>query len=604
MEKSSRGIGTACPVDGAPQRVLIVSASMGAGHDGAARELRSRLSDRGYTVEIVDFLDLLPLGLGAALRWFYQLQLRALPWTYEFTYRVTPILRAPTVMVDDWLTRRRFRRVVNEFRPAVIVSVYPLSSLVLGRMRRTGRLRVPVVTYLTDFSVHALWVERGVDRHLAISTASAQFATIRGARDVVARGPLVGWRFHTAGQPERAAMRSRLGLTPDTRAVLVVAGSWGVGEISATVEAIASVDEFHLIVVCGRNENLRDTLQNKRLGTIIGWTDEMPALMAAADVLVENAGGLTCMEAFASRLPVVTFRPIPGHGRDNARTMASYGVSRYAHDPGGLLVTLRELTDRGAARGAMVAKARALFVEDPSRDVEELARQSAYVDSGDTPILRSSAVPRRLVAAVSAFVMLYGLLTVGTQTVVAFGVGTARPPHTTASTIYVGVRLGDELLTDQPLLNQLRASGATAIVDAAAARSNPESLVWLTGHGVEIANGGSGHGAWLRPARARRDLEEAEGLIAKESGTRPTVFVPGRRLDAFDLYYAESTEQQVVVPDATFGPAHLPAHLKAGRVYVLDGRSGDPAAVRSALAAIEDEAAAMGIHVAPLKELR
>jgi hypothetical protein len=42
--------------------------------------------------------------------------------------------------------------------------------------------------------------------------------------------------------------------------------------IIATVEAIASVDEFHLIVVCGRNENLRDTLQNKRLGTIIGWT--------------------------------------------------------------------------------------------------------------------------------------------------------------------------------------------------------------------------------------------------------------------------------------------------------------------------------------------
>ena len=600
MKESSRGM--ASTIDGAPQRVLIVSASMGAGHDGAARELRSRLSDRGYEVEIVDFLDLLWLRLGTALRWLYQLQLRALPWTYEVTYRVTPVLRAPTVIVDDWLSRRRFRRVVNTFRPAVIVSVYPLSSLVLGRMRRTGRLRVPVVTYLTDFSVHALWVERGVDRHLAISTPSAQFATTRGARDAVARGPLVGWPFHTAGQPERAAMRSRLGLTADTRAVLVVAGSWGVGEISATVDVIASVDEFHLIVVCGRNETLRDTLQSKRLGTIIGWTDEMPALMAAADVLVENAGGLTCMEAFASRLPVVTFRPIPGHGRENARTMASYGVCRYAHDSGGLLATLRELTDRGATRGAMVAKAHALFVEDPSRDVEELARQS--VDSGDTPILRSSAVPRRMVAAASALVMLYGLLTLGTQTVVAFGVGTARPPHTTASTIYVGVRLGDELLTDQPLLNELRASGATAIVDEAAARGHTETLVWLTGHGVEIANGGSGHGTWLRPARARRDLQEAEGLIAKETGTRPTDFVPGRRLDAFDLYYAESTEQQVVVPDATFGPAHLPALLKAGRVYVLDGRSGDPAAVMSALAAIEDEAAAMGIHVAPLKELR
>ena len=60
-------------------------------------------------------------------------------------------------------------------------------------------------------------------------------------------------------------------------------------------------------------------------GTVIGWTDEMPALMAAADGLVENAGGLTAMEAFAAGVPVVTFHPIAGHGKENAKTMATSG---------------------------------------------------------------------------------------------------------------------------------------------------------------------------------------------------------------------------------------------------------------------------------------
>ena len=127
-------------------------------------------------------------------------------------------------------------------------------------------------------------------------------------------------------------MRSNLGLSPEDRAVLVVAGSWGVGDVVATVEAIGRSGEFHPITVCGRDDSLRAELESRGFGTVIGWTDEMPALMSAADALVENAGGLTCMEAFAVGLPVITFRPIAGHGKDNAEMMARAGVNCYARD--------------------------------------------------------------------------------------------------------------------------------------------------------------------------------------------------------------------------------------------------------------------------------
>ena len=109
-------------------------------------------------------------------------------------------------------------------------------------------------------------------------------------------------------------------------------------------------------------------LDERGLGTVIGWTSEMPSLMAAADVLVENAGGLTAMEAFAAGLPVVTFQPIPGHGRDNARTMAAAGVNRYAHDIAELHTALDELTTPGPVRDELVTRGRALFAGDPATE--------------------------------------------------------------------------------------------------------------------------------------------------------------------------------------------------------------------------------------------
>jgi hypothetical protein len=89
---------------------------------------------------------------------------------------------------------------------------------------------------------------------------------------------------------------------------------------------------------------------------------------------------------------------------------------------------------------------------------------------------------------------------------------------------------------------------------------------------VSIANGGWGHGTFLRWTRARNDVDRAGEVIAREAGEPTKVFVPGRRLDAFDRFYAGRTKQRLVVPNETFGPGELPTSLEADRVYLLDGR--------------------------------
>ena len=70
------------------------------------------------------------------------------------------------------------------------------------------------------------------------------------------------------------------------------------------IDAIVNVGGYHPVIICGNDTHLKATLDTRGVGTVLGWTDEMPALMGACDAMVENAGGLTANEAFAVGLPV------------------------------------------------------------------------------------------------------------------------------------------------------------------------------------------------------------------------------------------------------------------------------------------------------------
>lgn len=578
---------------------------MGAGHDGAARELERRLEAEGHETRVVDFLACCPFGIGWFIKWSYLLQLRFAPWTYELTYRLwykMPSTWGFIVRLDTFVAGRRLRRAIEDTNADAVVSTYPLSSLVLGNMRKKRWLKVPVVTFLTDFAVHPLWVHPYVDLHVATSPFAADTAARRSGGEARASGPLVADKFRDLAPGARLAARARLGLGPDERAVLVVAGSWGVGDVLGTVEAVARLGRYHPVTVCAKDEKLKGALEERGLGTVIGWTDEMPALMAACDAMVENAGGLTANEAFAVGLPVVTFLPIAGHGKDNAEGMAEVGVTRYARSDAELGVALAAVTTPGPERSAQIARARALFAGDAKEDVLDLAARRET--SGVKVSIVVPKAPRRVTAAAATVVLLYGGLTLGAQGVAALGVGVARPPKNADGRVYVGVRLTVEELRSPTIQRQLASEHITAIVDGHTVHAAPVSLRALVGRGVDVGNGGWGKGRPFRYLRAQTDVAKTGDLIRAESGVRPHEFVPGRRLDAFDQLWGHRRGQRLVEPDAVFTPERLPARLRERKVYVLDGRGRDPASLRVAIDEFEAALANAELTSSPLAELR
>ncbi|GAB3896326.1 hypothetical protein GCM10027612_50560 [Microbispora bryophytorum subsp. camponoti] len=147
----------------------------------------------------------------------------------------------------------------------------------------------------------------------------------------------------------------------------------GVGRVAATARLLARSGRYTPVVLCGRNERLRRRLGRllgrAGAGAAVGWRDDLADLLASAYALVDNAGGLTCREAFAAGVPVVTYHPIAGHGRDGVLAMARAGVSVHARRRADLLRALDRLEPGLPGRGALTARAAALFTSAPAESL-------------------------------------------------------------------------------------------------------------------------------------------------------------------------------------------------------------------------------------------
>ncbi|MBC7375398.1 MAG: glycosyltransferase [Frankiales bacterium] len=332
----------------APDAVLIISGSVGAGHDGAAHELAARLRAAGVQVDVRDYLEALPRWFRYVLRDGYTLSVERAPAVFEWLF--VSIERSPVVqgitLAACRMGNRQVRRWSLESSYAVVVSTYPLASQTLGMLRARGDLSMPALTYLTDPAVHRTWVHPSIDEHLTVTEASARQGEATYQLPMTAAGPLVPARFGDGITPaRRRALREQLGLPDGRHVAMLVTGSLGLGDAVHSARHVLAAGLTPL-VLCGRNQALRERLSRLTGVVALGWRDDVHELLHLADVLVHNAGGLGFTEALVAGLPAVSYRCIPGHGLANAAILESAGLAPWARDNASFIIAVREQATR------------------------------------------------------------------------------------------------------------------------------------------------------------------------------------------------------------------------------------------------------------------
>ena len=335
----------AAPAAHMPPRVLICTADVGCGHGRAANAvtMAMRTAQPGIQVRQVDVLETTPRWFNRVYRDLYLSIATRLPKLNGHFYRRTDVFGIPAHRgITSAIEARALAQLCDDHRlhdADLIVCTHFLCARVLSRMREHGRLPQRLAVVVTDQHPHAVWRVPHADLFFVASDeAAAEMRRngIDGAKIRVSGIPIDA-RF---GDPlPQALARQRHHIPADARVVLVTGGGLGLGGIDQALDGIldASSDAY-AVVVCGRNESLFRELTARTAAIshrckVVGLTQRMHELMAAADVMVGKPGGLTTSEAIATGLPMVLLRPLPGQEEHNADAMTGAKVAVLQPDP-------------------------------------------------------------------------------------------------------------------------------------------------------------------------------------------------------------------------------------------------------------------------------
>jgi processive 1,2-diacylglycerol beta-glucosyltransferase len=357
-----------------PKRILVLSASVGAGHLRAAQAVELALGelDPEAVVKNVDVLELTNATFRRVYGKAYLDLVNHAPHALGYFYDLMD--RKPSEqhksdrlrLAVEKLNLRPFIRFLRSEPWNVIVNTHFLPAEIIASLRTKGELTTPQLTATTDFETHRLWVNQPCEHYFTATDEGAAYLAHWGvpAADVSVTGIPIHPLF-SRPKPRDECLR-RLGLVGERPIVLQLAGGFGVGPIEQIYRAVLAIETpLEVVVVSGRNAELKERLAaiappERHRAHVLGFTDQMDELMAVADLVLSKPGGLTTSEVLARGTVMAIVNPIPGQESRNSDYLLEHGAAVKINNVGTLAHKLGRLLADPARLAALSANARRL----------------------------------------------------------------------------------------------------------------------------------------------------------------------------------------------------------------------------------------------------
>jgi processive 1,2-diacylglycerol beta-glucosyltransferase len=364
-------------------KVLILSASAGAGHIRAAEALEKAFKQSSATREIrnIDVLNYTNKVFRHLYSNAYIDMVNRMPevmgWLYDHLDK--PWKNERRRLALDRLNTRPLIKLLEEYNPDIAVCTHFLPAEILSWLKAKKRITCKQAIVVTDMDVHAMWLCRHYEQY---------FVALEETRVHMEKLGIDAGKLTVSGIPidpvfaltkDKRVMRLKHGLSPDKTTILVSAGGFGVGRIEDLFTCLSELQhEAQIVFLCGRNEELKKKLErrsarrredSKASIISVGYTTLMDEYMSASDILLGKPGGLTTSEALSKGLVVVIVNPIPGQEERNSDHLLEEGVAIRCNNLPVLAYKVDQLLEDTERFQRMQASARRLARPHAARDV-------------------------------------------------------------------------------------------------------------------------------------------------------------------------------------------------------------------------------------------
>ncbi|HKE57425.1 MAG TPA: glycosyltransferase [Pyrinomonadaceae bacterium] len=368
-----------------PRKILLLSASAGAGHLRAAQAIEKAFAEVDKSeIEEVRHVDVLQYT-NKIFRHLYSKayidlvnKMPEVPgWIYDKLD--TPWKKERRRLALDKLNTRPFVKLLREYRPDLIVCTHFLPAEIVSWLKAKARLKSRQAIVVTDFDVHAMWLVHHYEQYFVPIDESRAYLEVLGIppAKIAVTGIPIDPVF--AERKDKHEMRRKHGLAAEPTTILLSSGGFGVGSVDALIASLLPLQHSaQVVAICGRNEELRKRLTKvaARLKPDVhvqikpfGYTTDMDELMTASDLVLGKPGGLTTSEALAKGLVFVIVNPIPGQEERNSDHLLEAAAAIRCNNLPTLTYKLDRLLSDPKRFATMQVNARAMGRPNAAREI-------------------------------------------------------------------------------------------------------------------------------------------------------------------------------------------------------------------------------------------
>lgn len=311
-------------------RVLILSCNTGQGHNSVSVAIEEYLQDRGVCCHRQDALSFVSEHLSQFLSkghdYMYRHTPRLFDWGYGFAEKHTELLEEDGGIYKLFARgAERLWEYCDEVGYDVILCPHVFSALLVSEMQRRFGKTAQVYFIATDYTCSPGAAAGRMDGwFIPDESLKQEFKDQSIPEDRILSVGIPIRQCFFENLPKKEA-KEKLGIRMEQKHLVMSCGSMGCGPMEELTDLISRglTEDQVLTVICGTNQKLQSRLQEnfgaRKNMRILGYCQDMSAMMDSADVFLTKPGGISVTEAAVKRLPMVLVDAVSGCEEYNLR---------------------------------------------------------------------------------------------------------------------------------------------------------------------------------------------------------------------------------------------------------------------------------------------
>jgi len=325
------------------KKILILTTGKGGGHKSSSDAIKNAIFKLNPNVDVntFDAMAFFPGYTGDDEQGYISFTTRY-RFFWKCFFEITSLLSGISNAVLAKPIYKRFRRLILEYKPDIILSVHPCFVGSIIKCLKDMKISIPVYTCIVDLVKHShLWHDKKCDLTFVPTDKMYNLLLKKGfkERQLIHSGFPINEDFDRINKSPKTDIA-----TPD---VLMVNPSTK-GD-KATLDLVCAVLEHDvkLTVITGSDKKLKKYLDAKLTEnenvTVLGYVHDMNSRLSHADLLIAKAGPNMILESVKMCVPVLITGHILGQEEKNYQYIVENGYGLKCDSPRALSNALERL---------------------------------------------------------------------------------------------------------------------------------------------------------------------------------------------------------------------------------------------------------------------